>query len=510
MKLIIPFLFLSLLSACGGAGDDTSDTAGSGSDSDGGTSSDAGDSSNSSSTNSQSSEQNSSQISLSSSSVNNSNAGSSINSSSTSSLASSAASSVVTSSSSVVSVSSSVISSTSSAVSSSSMASSQSSPSSSFSSSSESSSSSSNAPTAPVKVKAGAGNKQAKLDWQTVTNADSYHVFFASEPNIDPINIGAYNDGDWQQASAPPITISGLDNGKTYYFVVAAVESGNESAASTEVKATPSQPSAALSVSAAETLMLELVNRARFDPTAEAARFGIDINEGLNPGTLSGEQRPPLAFNELLKNAARSHSQWMLDNDIFSHTGENDSSMTDRIAAAGYSLTGGWTAGENISVTGSIPAPNLINAAISQHEGLFKSSGHRENILNASFREIGIGQRAGDFAFSSDIYPSSMITQNFARHGSGYFISGVVYRDTDNNGAYSAGEGLNNVTVSAGNASTITGSSGAYTIARPNGTYIVAAFGGSVDVVSATVTVSNANKKVNIKVNGSTSQLTQW
>ena len=37
---------------------------------------------------------------------------------------------------------------------------------------------------------------------------------------------------------------------------------------------------------ALEQMLLELINRARLDPAAEAARFGIDLNEGLAPGTI--------------------------------------------------------------------------------------------------------------------------------------------------------------------------------------------------------------------------------
>ena len=33
-----------------------------------------------------------------------------------------------------------------------------------------------------------------------------------------------------------------------------------------------------------EQLVIELINRARANPAAEAARLGIDLNEGLQPG----------------------------------------------------------------------------------------------------------------------------------------------------------------------------------------------------------------------------------
>src|SRR5215217_3300694 len=54
----------------------------------------------------------------------------------------------------------------------------------------------------------------------------------------------------------------------------------------------------------AEQYLVELINRARSDPAAEAARYGIDLNEGLRPGTLSPAPRAPLPFNPNLIKAA--------------------------------------------------------------------------------------------------------------------------------------------------------------------------------------------------------------
>ena len=52
-----------------------------------------------------------------------------------------------------------------------------------------------------------------------------------------------------------------------------------------------------------EQYMLELMNRARANPSAEAARYGIDLNEGLPAGTISAAPKlrakpsSPLAQN---------------------------------------------------------------------------------------------------------------------------------------------------------------------------------------------------------------------
>ena len=71
--------------------------------------------------------------------------------------------------------------------------------------------------------------------------------------------------------------------------------------------------------SAQEQLMLELINRARMNPAAEAARQGITLNQGLAPGTISASPKQVLAMNNFLVLSADRHSNWMLVNDIFNH-----------------------------------------------------------------------------------------------------------------------------------------------------------------------------------------------
>src|SRR5438105_7496542 len=85
----------------------------------------------------------------------------------------------------------------------------------------------------------------------------------------------------------------------------------------------------------AEQYLIELVNRGRADPTAEAARYGIALNEGLAAGTISTAPKQPLAINPLLVTSARGHSQWMLDNDLFQHEGPGGNDPGDRMQEAG-------------------------------------------------------------------------------------------------------------------------------------------------------------------------------
>src|SRR5688500_11676554 len=88
-----------------------------------------------------------------------------------------------------------------------------------------------------------------------------------------------------------------------------------------------------------EVLLVELINRARANPAAEASRLGIALNEGVPAeDTISTAAKQPLAINPYITDAARKHSQWMIDNDTFSHTGAGGTSPHQRMANAGYSF----------------------------------------------------------------------------------------------------------------------------------------------------------------------------
>jgi hypothetical protein len=165
-----------------------------------------------------------------------------------------------------------------------------------------------------------------------------------------------------------------------------------------------------------ERLMIELINRARADPGAEAARIGIDLNQGLDPGTISDTPKQPLASHPSLIDAARDHSQWMLDTDNFSHVGVKGSSPGARIERAGYLLTGSWTWGENISWAGTTGTPDLLEFTTALYEGFFTSPKHRENMLNNAFKQIGIGLIPGEFHNNQRNWNALMATQKFARN----------------------------------------------------------------------------------------------
>jgi hypothetical protein len=260
-----------------------------------------------------------------------------------------------------------------------------------------------------------------------------------------------------------------------------------------------------------EQYLLELINRARANPAAEAARYGIDLNEGLTPRTISSDPKQPLALNPDLVDGARAHSQWMIDNDVFSHTGANGSSPGDRMIAAGYDFQAPFGWGENISWSGTTAYSfDPLTTTAEQHQGLFVDTsvagrGHRLNLMNPSFREIGPGIVLGNF----EGYNAEMITEDFARTttpGIGGFLTGVVYNDklVTEDSFYTPGEGLGEVTITATRASdgaafqTATWSSGGYSLALPSGTYALTASGGdlSPNLITRSATIGQSNVKV--------------
>lgn len=365
---------------------------------------------------------------------------------------------------------------------------------------------------APQNLSAAPGNASVRLEWSAVSSADSYHIYYATEANIQPDNIAAYDNGTWIENVTPPYQITELTNGTTYYFVVTAVDGEMESNPSAEVSTTPSAVDITRQPTVQEVLVLELVNRARFDPEAEADRYSIDLNQGINGDPISPARKPPLAFNLELIEAARVHSEWMLDADVFSHTGEGGSSPTQRMDEAGYTFSGSWASGENIAWSGSSGNNiDLTDAASNHHEGLFKSPGHRLNILSTNFREIGIGHKDGYFFADGVNWRASMLTENFARSGSGYFLTGVVYEDADGNGMYSVNEGLSGITITVDGSSHTVFETGAYTVPLANGVYDITVSGDALgSPVNYTIEVDGANVKFDVIKVGSAVDISAW
>ena len=90
---------------------------------------------------------------------------------------------------------------------------------------------------------------------------------------------------------------------------------------------------------------------------------------------------PPLLASAELNRAAQSYSDVLATTGCFEHTCGPVPDMAARIGQSGYQ---GWTAiAENIAW--GYPSPEAVVA------GWMGSAGHRQNMLNPRYREIGIG-----------------------------------------------------------------------------------------------------------------------
>jgi uncharacterized protein YkwD len=98
-----------------------------------------------------------------------------------------------------------------------------------------------------------------------------------------------------------------------------------------------------------------------------------------------------LADNGALDTAAAGHTDDMLARGYFDHETPEGGTFDQRILAAGYAHPGdGWSLGENlIWASGDLATPAALMTS------WMNSEGHRENILKAGYRELGLAVRLG-------------------------------------------------------------------------------------------------------------------
>ena len=128
------------------------------------------------------------------------------------------------------------------------------------------------------------------------------------------------------------------------------------------------------------------------NPGPEALRAYADAALCLLNGERADHGLAPLAGNDKLGAAASSYAHDLVAGSYFSHTGRDGSDMRERIERTGYlTAARGWALGENLAWgTGALAAPVAIMQA------WMNSPGHRANILDPSYREVGIGVVAGN------------------------------------------------------------------------------------------------------------------
>jgi hypothetical protein len=296
-------------------------------------------------------------------------------------------------------------------------------------------------------------------------------------------------------------------------------------------KASPFTSQSALTVydhgdpTAEEQYELELINRARANPTAEGlllynttdpylvqnrSFWGSPTKDQVKSDFSHYAAQQPLAFNKDIIAAARIHSQDMLDHNYQEHTSPIDNSDPfSRMQAQGY--TGYDVAGENIFAYG-----NDLDEINQEFEYDFGNPGlgHRENLINFGnyvYSEIGIGIihgfGSGGIMTNGQNDGPIITTEDFGHIQGNVFITGVVYGDDNSNQFYDVGEGISGatITVSGSSNSAVSSTSGGYAIpfTQGQGAVTVTATGGLLTApISHTIELGDVNVKVDFVQGG--------
>lgn len=269
-----------------------------------------------------------------------------------------------------------------------------------------------------------------------------------------------------------------------------------------------------------EQLFIWELNRARNDPAAWAAEFGLDSmvgGDGELTDLLDVDPQPPLAVNELLTDSAVFHSTEMATNNYFGHQSQVNGDWPNKMARdAGYLLAsslpvpgGGFyslpdTSNQIESIAGGYgPGAQDFTLAINPLIALIVDSGvgslgHRTHLLgmtglSVQFVEVGAGFASNGAA----TYRNYWSIHTGAKVEPETFLTGVVYADSNTNQLYDAGEGLADVTVSAGGMQAMTNGAGGFALLVGDGSHNVSCSGGAFQgMPTVRVAVAGANREV--------------
>ena len=232
---------------------------------------------------------------------------------------------------------------------------------------------------------------------------------------------------------------------------------------------------------------LEYINYARSNPpnegyllatTTDANVLNAYSTYGVNLTMMQSEfnaisPAPPLAPNSMLMSAARGHSAWMLANATQAHDESPTNTPYTRMTAAGYPWT---SAGENIYAYALDlwygHAGFEVDWDSGVTDGMLPGRGHRANIQNPTYTEIGLGYLYGTNTSVTPPVGPSLITEDFATENSPPTLgTGVAYYDLNGNGSYDVGEEISGLTVNVSGASyyCTTAAGGGWVVPVPSG-----------------------------------------
>ena len=217
----------------------------------------------------------------------------------------------------------------------------------------------SSAATAPTPVLAGSvSNQSVKVAWKFSTGIDRSELQLEIDRGPDAAHFSV-----WKTLARPrpaayrldrqPLTPTGMYRARVIVKGVAGAWSNTISVGTANTPPPPPPPPPSGPCATAKSDILRLVNQAR-------AANGVS---------------PALTDDSRLDTAAQAHTNYMTSTLNFDHTG-----WVAEIAATGYP---GGTLGQNIAAG--------YTTASSVMQGWMNSPGHKANILNPSFKNLGVG-----------------------------------------------------------------------------------------------------------------------
>lgn len=254
----------------------------------------------------------------------------------------------------------------------------------------------------------------------------------------------------------------------------------------------------------------ELMNKARKDPNAEAARLNAQYGTSLNFSGFPPIQ--PLMPNEFLGQAARGHTNDMATRLFYGHVNPDGVNANGRLLATNYDLNTALfgdnptiNLSENIGKgTGAAPGNGLTTPQAVHDTFLIDANvvgaKHRVQMLGGNGfqtrRELGLGYLNAQTSPRTDYITEEFALTNVDKP----LLHGVVYNDTVADGICRKGEGRPGVTVTLSHSSGFSISTQSKTaggfgfeIFVP-GTYTL-----TIDGVSTQVVVADKNLKVDLK-----------
>jgi hypothetical protein len=288
-------------------------------------------------------------------------------------------------------------------------------------------------PGAPAGLTAQAGDAQAALTWSANTEPDlaGYHVYRSTS------QAGPYAKQNGSALAAAALTQTGLANGTTYWYRVSAIDTtGNESAQSGAVSATPQAPTFTISgtvTSGGSGLLGVTVSTGGATTVTDAG--GNYTFAGLIGGTYT---------------VSASKPGYTLSGAQTVTVGPNKSGVNFTAAQKTYSISGKVTL--NSTGLGGVSVTGGGKSAITAADGTYTLSG-----LTAGTQTVAVSKSEYDFspAQQSVAVGPSKSGINFAGAQRTYSISGKVTLN---------GAGLPEVSVSGGGKSATTVGDGTYTL----------------------------------------------